>query len=191
MYAKNAVLYRNGGNFYNHCYSSDSYYENLPKSWLLTTVEKSCILLSERDLSSDKYDNNSQNSTPYITGASNFHNGQITTDGYTKFPQVIAQKNDLLITVKGTIGELAILKLEKAHIARQIMAIHPLAIDTQYVFLVLKNSIEQLKQQAQSMIPGISRNVLLKSEIPLPPISEQRQICQTISLIDSQLQKLS
>ncbi|WP_081610235.1 restriction endonuclease subunit S [Ligilactobacillus murinus] len=88
-------------------------------------------------------------------------------------------------------GELAILKLEKAHIARQIMAIHPLAIDTQYVFLVLKNSIEQLKQQAQSMIPGISRNVLLKSEIPLPPISEQRQICQTISLIDSQLQKLS
>ena len=37
--------------------------------------------------------------------------------------------NDLLITVKGTIGELAILKLEKAHIARQIMAIHPLAID--------------------------------------------------------------
>ena len=29
MYAKNAVLYRNGGNFYNHCYSSDSYYEKV------------------------------------------------------------------------------------------------------------------------------------------------------------------
>ena len=72
---------------------------------------------------------------------------------------------------------MAILQEETVHIARQIMAIHPIGSSClQYIRLVLETKIENLRAAAKSMIPGISRNDVLTSLFPVPPLNEQHRI---------------
>lgn len=83
--------------------------------------------------------------------------------------QQLYLKKDILITVKGTVGELAVNPYYKAHIARQIMAIRPYLVNNEFLKIYLETKIDNMKLQSQSMIPGISREVLLKLLIALPP----------------------
>src|SRR5699024_3087837 len=112
----------------------------------------------------------------YITGASNFVNGSLTITRWTEQPLTVAQRGDLLITCKGTIGDLAVLEEPEAHIARQVMAITCIQIRRDYVAAFLEYSVAALKAQAKSMIPGISRDMLLHTPLPLPPLAEQDRI---------------
>lgn len=73
----------------------------------------------------------------------------------------------------------------QSHIARQIMALQHLGLDLMYVRYYLESTLESLQNQAQSMIPGISRDVLLRSLIPIPPQEEVERIIKRISLIKS------
>lgn len=94
-----------------------------------------CIweLLSGRDLIPSKY-NNDENGLPYITGASNFSDGKVNPIRWTPTPQVITDFGDILITCKGTVGEMAINDFGKAHIARQVMAIRNIYnLNTEYL----------------------------------------------------------
>ena len=107
-------------------------------------------------------------------------------------PKVISKKGDLLITVKGTVGKLAFLKLNKAHIARQIMAIRfQYPIDDRYIYFIIFISKGLLMKHSKSMIPGISRNDLLNLYIPLPPLSEQKRIVQRLNQILSKIDRLN
>lgn len=65
------------------------------------------------------------------------------------------------------------------------MALQYLGLDLTYVRYYLESTLELLQNQAQSMIPGISRDVLLRSLIPIPPESEIERIIKRISLIRS------
>ena len=76
---------------------------------------------------------------------------------------------------------MAILQEDEVHIARQIMSVKPnMLLSTQYVQLVLNTLVEDLKAVAKSMIPGISREDVLTSLIPLPPLAEQKRIVAKI-----------
>ncbi len=137
-------------------------------------------LQSGQDLSPDKY-NALGKGIPYITGASNIDNGSIMINRWTEEPKVFARKGDILITCKGTIGTIAILHEEEVHIARQIMGISvDKPINKSYVLIVLLTLVEGLKSKAKSMIPGISRDDILNSFIPLPPLTEQHRIVTRI-----------
>nr|WP_158086158.1 restriction endonuclease subunit S [Streptococcus mitis] len=144
-------------------------------------------LLSGRDLNKSNYFDGKVGDTPYITGASNFSNGLVNTNRYTNHPTVLSYKGDLLITVKGTIGELAFNYFQKAHIARQIMAIQSTHLNLVFLKYQLQQLLPNIKLQAQSMIPGISRGTLLALLIPLPPLSEQQRI---VEAIESALEKV-
>ena len=79
-------------------------------------------LLSGQDLNSKEY-NDIRKGIPYITGASNFSKNKLEINRWTEFEKNIAKKGDILITCKGTIGEMTILEIDKVHIARQLMSI--------------------------------------------------------------------
>lgn len=156
---------------------------DIPDSWAWCYLADVIQLLSGRDLKKSQY-NGQLKGVPYITGASNFQNGAIQTDRYTIEPQSLSKKNDLLISVKGTIGEMAFNPFSQSHIARQIMALQYLGLDLKYVQYYLESILDELQSHAQSMIPGISRNVLLKSFIPIPPKEEVERIIEIISSIE-------
>ena len=153
---------------------------DIPDSWEWVRFSTIIELQSGQDLSPDKYNANKKG-LPYITGASNIENENVIINRWTEYGRAFAYKGDILLTCKGTVGTMAILQQEQVHIARQIMGIHPFKdVETAYVKLVLMTIVENLKAVAKSMIPGIVRDDVLLSLIPLPPLSEQQRIVAKI-----------
>ncbi|OHY29441.1 hypothetical protein BI362_11210 [Streptococcus parauberis] len=155
----------------------------IPESWEWARLDSIIVLISGRDLKLSEYGDNIKNGIPYLTGASDFKNGKLDTTRYTSKPVVISYEGDLLITVKGTIGEIAFNTYKKSHIARQIMAIRAPWFNLKFIKYYIKTVVPRLKSQAQSMIPGISRVTLLDSLIPIPPLEEQKRIVDQIEIV--------
>ncbi|MCQ2599083.1 MAG: restriction endonuclease subunit S [Alphaproteobacteria bacterium] len=162
----------------------------IPNSWMWVRLGDIITLISGQDLTTNEY-NAIGEGVPYITGASNIENDRVIINRWTNFPKSMAQKGDLLITCKGTVGLMAFLTVDKAHIARQIMAIRGNDyINLEYIKTYLLANITTLQSQAKSMIPGISRSNILYAIIPLPPISEQKRIVDKVKSLDSLIDNL-
>ena len=152
----------------------------IPESWMWVRFEKCIGLLSGRDLEPSQYNDNKRG-FPYITGASNFKDGTLYVNRWTNSPITIATKGSLLLTCKGTIGAMAFNNIGAIHIARQVMAIEAYLINLQYIRHYLQFNINALEKNANSMIPGISRNTILKMLFPLPPLAEQKRIVEKVN----------
>ena len=145
----------------------------LPNNCLFVRFKDAWELISGRDLAPGDY-NDKQEGIPYITGASNFFNRTVVISRWTSAPQVITKSGDLLITCKGTVGEMAFNIFGEAHIARQIMAMRNIYnLNIEYLSICINYYIESLKSTAKGLIPGISREDVLNLILPLP--SEEYQ----------------
>ena len=185
---KESVIFKGEDNSYYEKVGStiknidDSIPFEIPKNWCFIRLKELWELISGRDLSPSEYNDN-QDGIPYITGASNFRNGKIELVRWTPSPQVITQKGDLLLTCKGTIGEMAFNSFGEAHIARQIMAIRNIyGLNSEYLSLCIRFYIGEIKASAKGLIPGISREDILNLILPIPPENYQ-------SLVVSQIRK--
>ena len=148
----------------------------IPDTWEWVRFSAVIELQSGQDMTPDKY-NSAKQGIPYLTGASNIENEKVIINRWTEYAKAFAYKGDLLITCKGTIGTMAILEENQVHIARQIMAIRSgNLIKIEYIQLVLETLVASLKAAAKSMIPGVSREDILSSLLPLPPYNEQSKI---------------
>ncbi len=161
----------------------------IPENWCWCRLGDVIDLLSGRDLAPSSY-NSISKGIPYMTGASNFENEELIVNRWTDKPATISTKGDLLITCKGTIGELAFNKVGDVHIARQIMAIRKSEyINLKFLKYFLMCRIKEVQKQAKSMIPGISREDMLGFCLPLPPLAVQNAIVakleQVLPLVDS------
>ncbi len=162
---------------------------DIPESWKWVRLNSVISLLSGSDLTPDKY-NTVKKGIPYITGASNIENGKVIINRWTEYPNNIAHYGDLLLTCKGTVGKTAILKEQEVHIARQIMSITTVIVDTNFIRYYIESQIEGLKSKAKSMIPGIERDHVLKLVVPLPPLAEQKRIVDKLEKILPLCEKL-
>ena len=162
----------------------------LPEGWVWCRLGEIIELVSGRDLKSPEY-NDLGAGIPYITGASNFQDGELSIERWTENPKTISIRNDLLITCKGTIGEMAFNEHGELHIARQVMAIRTVinAI-SKYIQNIVYVNVDELNLQAKSLIPGISRDDVLNMLCPLPPLLEQENIVKRCSHLFNKLNKL-
>ena len=159
---------------------------DITDSWEWVRLGDVINLVSGRDIAKKAHLSHPQSkSIPYITGASNINEqGQITITEWVNNPSVIVNKGTLLLSVKGTIGKIAVLSIPRAHIARQIMGIENIyGLDSNYQKFYLKSYVQELQKKAKSMIPGISRDDLLLATFPLPPITEQSRIVSKIKRV--------
>ena len=160
--------------------SEDEIPFDIPESWKWARFSSVIELQSGQDMTPDKY-NADHVGIPYITGASNISNGDVLINRWTECGKAFAYKGDVLFTCKGTVGTMAVLQEAKVHIARQIMAIRPIgSISVYYIQVVLDTLVSSLKAAAKSIIPGIAREDILTSLIPLPPLAEQKRIVAKI-----------
>ncbi len=166
---------------FRHTITSDkSHYENvpfeIPESWVLSDFSELVTLLSGRDLESNDCNSNREG-VPYLIGASNIVDGKINITRWTTKPLVISKRSDILISCKGTIGEVVTNVIGEIHIARQFMAIQtsPM-VYADYIELYIKSIVNNIKRNARGVIPGISREDILHREIALPPLKEQKRI---------------
>lgn len=78
-------------------------------------------------------------------------------------------------------GKTIICYIEKAHIARQIMAIKKTSIlNMDFVRCFLHANFRLIKSKGQGVIPGIDRGSVLQLSFPLPPLAEQNRIVAQI-----------
>lgn len=155
----------------------------IPNNWVWTRLESCISLISGRDVES-KYCNSEEKGIPYILGASNISDNTFTAERWIENPVVVSKKNDILLSVKGTIGKLYLQKEEEINISRQIMALRTgQNINSKYLIYFLLSSMEKIKSEGVGLIPGISREVVLNTFFPLPPIEEQKEIVRILDNI--------
>lgn len=143
-------------------------------------------LISGRDVSVSLC-NDKSIGIPYILGASNIKDNKFFIERWIENPVVVSEKNDILLSVKGTIGKLYLQKEEKINISRQIMALRALnELNTHYLYYFLLRECERLKFEGNGLIPGISRKDILDLNILLPTLEEQQEI---INILDNLLAK--
>ena len=160
---------------------SDEIPFELPDGWAFVRLKELCELVSGRDLSPSEY-NADGDGIPYITGASNFANGKVSLVRWTTTPQVITKTGDLLLTCKGTIGEMALNNFGDAHIARQVMAIrNTFTLNPEYLALCITAHISAIKNVAKGLIPGISREDILNLILPVPSPNYQAKIVERVA----------
>ena len=130
--------------------------------------------------------------TPYLTGASNIDNNTLILNRWVVDPKNIALKNDILVVCKGSgVGAMIIMPIQKAHIARQFMAIrvHPTS-SNKYIYYILQNSFERIRNEAQGLIVGIDRGTILKLNVAMPDKEEQQAIADILSAADKEIDLL-
>ena len=163
----------------------------MPKTWQWYRLSEYWNLLSGRDLTPSEY-SAEPIGIPYITGASNFIDDELIINRWTEYPKVVAKNGDLLITCKGTVGEMRINTQGEVHIARQIMAIrNHSSLNTVFLQIVMASFILQITSAAKGIIPGIGREDLLDMAIPCPPIEEQSRIVTAVDKSQSILDEIA
>ena len=164
---------------------------DIPDGWEWCKFRNIVELLSGQDLEPNRY-NSEGVGIPYITGASNLLDGRVIINRWTDTPTTHATIDDLLLTCKGSgVGKMAICNIEDAHIARQIMALRcSSAICLSYLQVLMCAIITDITYQANGIIPGIRREIVLDTILPLPPYNEQIQIgdkCKKILSLTSEI----
>lgn len=163
---------------------------SIPDNWCWVRFGKIINLQSGQDLKPSEY-NDKQLGIPYITGASNYESdGSIIINRWTDCPKAYAYEDDILLSCKGTVGKLTILREKEVHIARQIMGIRTFDVDVTFMFYYLQSMIYGIKEAQKGLIPGIERNDVLNLLCPLPPVLEQVRIVEKIEALFCELDKI-
>jgi type I restriction enzyme S subunit len=161
----------------------------IPEDWEYDSLQDKVTLISGRHILSENY-NCEGMGKPYLTGPANFENGKSEVSKWTTENGIEAEKNDILITVKGSgAGGSFRLDLEGAIISRQLMALRGKdSICQEYLYCAFSEKEDDLASKAiGNLIPGLSRKDILTFKMALPPIAEQRAIATVLSDMDSEI----
>jgi type I restriction enzyme, S subunit len=144
---------------------------------------------------------NCENSDYYLLSAKNINNGRVTFDdtdrkiSYDEFQSIYKnyalEKNDILLTVVGTIGRVALYDGNKKLAFQRSVAFFRLEKDNPYyVYYCFENASFQkqlLKRQVVSAQPGIYLGDLAKIKISLPSLLEQQKIADFLTTVDDKI----
>ena len=154
----------------------------VPKGWVWCSFPAVAELISGQDFPPEKY-NSSAKGTPYIIGASNIEDGHLRINRWTEYPSVLSQKGDVLVVCKGAgVGKVAVNDIGTVHIARQIQAvrIQDEIVSSDFMRILIDWCVPSIVTQANGLIPGLKRELLLNVLLPIPPRNEQDLIVSTL-----------
>ena len=154
----------------------------VPEGWVWCRFTEVAELISGQDFPPEKY-NTSAKGTPYIIGASNIEDGHLRINRWTEYPSVLSQRGDVLVVCKGAgVGKVVVNDIGTVHIARQIQAVRILdeIVSSDYMRILIDWCVPSIVTQANGLIPGLKRELLLNVLLPIPPRNEQDIIVSTL-----------
>jgi type I restriction enzyme S subunit len=157
--------------------------ENLPKDWKIKKIKDSCELLMGQSPPGSSY-NTEGEGMPFLQGKAEFGNLSPKHIKYTNKPLRRANKGTILISVRAPVGDVNIANIDYC-IGRGLASINLVNGDNKYLFYLLnylKPKIEELG--TGSTFKAITKSILEKIEIPLPPIEIQQKIVVTLEKTD-------
>ena len=163
---------------------------DIPENWKWVRLGTVIKLQSGQDFEPSGYNDKGQG-IPYLTGASNLEKGNVIINRWTTCPRCVVKGGTLLIVCKGAgVGKMAFLKIQEAHIARQLMGITTYSISLEYVKILLNKNVNDIRMNMQGIIPGISREDILNILFPLPPLDEQKRIVARVDELMNRIDEM-
>jgi len=144
-----------------------------------------CTVIAGQHITSHLY-NNDGVGVPYLTGPADFGVVKPVISKWTELPKVFASDQDVLLTVKGNgVGKSNL--GTNAAIGRQLMALRPgERLDQSYLYHFIRSYGKQFFNMAQgATVPGIGKDDIAETKIPLPPLEEQRRIAAILDKADA------
>jgi type I restriction enzyme, S subunit len=158
-------------------------FQNAPE-WEAKRLSTEIDLISGMHLSADQY--SATGEVPYFTGPSDFTNEIESVTKWTKRSANMAERDDALITVKGSgVGEVWFSTLPAVAMGRQLMAVRVKRGSSRFIYqflLTKKTRFEDLG--AGNLIPGLSRADILEMNAHFPSPTEQQRISNCLSALD-------
>ena len=151
----------------------------LPDRWALVRFSLLIELISGQHLGPDEYfEHPKDGAIPYLTGPAEFGVVHPQPTRFTYERRATSVEGDILLTVKGSgVGKTNFVDQKELAISRQLMAVRPILIDTQFTRNMLLSMAEHFQSKSIGIaIPGISREDVLDALIGVPPLAEQHRI---------------
>jgi len=137
-----------------------------------------------------EYYNNSDNGIPFLQGNRTFGRRFPTIDTYCTDPKKIANKGDILFSVRAPVGDINIAN-QQICIGRGLASLSTAEEDNFFLFYLLHFIKEEiLISESGTVFGSINRNDLENLDILLPPLTEQRAIASVLSSLDDKIDLL-
>lgn len=140
----------------------------IPEGWEVKDLQEIAMCLMGQSPKGESY-NQDGIGTPLLNGPADYENGALKGRTYTTEPTRLCQKDDLVLCIRATIGNLVYSEQEFC-LGRGVAAVR--ANDkrlSELIYFLLIQEIERFKVQATgSIIVGITKDDLIESKCLLP-----------------------
>ena len=149
-----------------------------PAHWVWVRLGAIIDLISGQHLTPDEYVDDLTATIPYLTGPAEFGPVFPMPTRSTNQTRAVSVLGDILLTVKGSgVGKINRVVQDRIAISRQLMAIRPVVVGSDFIELVLRSAERHFQAQTVGIaIPGIGREDVQMLSIGLPPLGEQKRI---------------
>ncbi len=158
------------------------------------TISDCAVILQGKNVDKAKL-NDEGNGIPYIVGASCLQNGRLSCKSYCKETdkQVISQLGDVIISVVGTLGKMAVNDIGDCVLSKHVCAVRFVpSILPEYGLLCLMGAISQCIPPDDGIQTGFSRKLDLEDIGKLPllllTLDEQRITAERMVFLTAGLQ---
>ena len=149
-----------------------------------------CAITMGQSPDSSTY-NKECNGLPFFQGNADFGESHPSVRMWCSEPSKIARENDILISVRAPIGALNIANCECC-IGRGLAAltVNNDICTREYLWYALSSKIDELNSKGTgSTFKAVNKSTLSETEIPLPPLDEQRHIAATLDKVTDLISK--
>ena len=149
-----------------------------------------CAITMGQSPDSSTY-NKECNGLPFFQGNADFGESHPSVRMWCSEPSKIARENDILISVRAPIGALNIANCECC-IGRGLAAltVNNDICTREYLWYALSSKIDELNSKGTgSTFKAVNKSTLSETEIPLPPLDEQRHIAATLDKVSDLISK--
>jgi len=163
--------------------------KKLPKNWVVSSIGSSLDVSMGQSPPSTSY-NTEMRGVPFMQGKTEFGDTFPTIRKYTTEPKKIVRPNTVLLSVRAPIGPTNISNIELC-IGRGLAGISSEIIPVNYLLYYFR-SIEDIlaAKGTGTTFTAISKERLLETDFPLPPLPEQQRIVAKLDALFAQQEKM-
>ena len=113
----------------------------------------------------------------------------ISQSGFENSPTKMLHKDDIIISARGTVGEIAMIPFDMAFNQSCYGIRVSRGIDKPFLYYLLKNCISQLKRMTHgSVFDTITRDTFANIEVDIPDAETQKRISSVLADIDNKIE---
>ena len=113
----------------------------------------------------------------------------ISQSGFENSPTKMLHKDDIILSARGTVGEIAMIPFDMAFNQSCYGIRASRGIDKPFLYYLLKNCISQLKRMTHgSVFDTITRDTFANIEVDIPDAETQKRISSVLADIDNKIE---